>query len=296
MAQHQPAYSWAHSFMPQVVKSEFFAPQASSPWPPSPPGQEPLLGGYFPVSQQQQQQQFLPVHKNPGFLTPSPCSSDSSDKPGSVVYENLSRSYSPFHPPIQPLLPQLPTQSFQPQLPTQPIIPHIWNPYSNPQIPVTYADSSTAPTYLSTTTELSSPIVKQENHLLSLYSEAPTVPQMYETADDTAADSAEPEKSKKKKRCKCPNCTNGANDCNGDVKEPKKHVCHVEGCGKLYGKTSHLKAHLRWHVGERPFICTHPICGKTFTRSRTLSLNVTILRLSLNEAVSLPGGATGPGC
>ena len=42
----------------------------------------------------------------------------------------------------------------------------------------------------------------------------------------------------------------------GDPGKKKQHICHMQGCGKVYGKTSHLRAHLRWHTGERPFMCT----------------------------------------
>ncbi|KAM3935967.1 transcription factor Sp5-like [Leptodactylus fuscus] len=70
------------------------------------------------------------------------------------------------------------------------------------------------------------------------------------------------------RRCKCPNCQ--ASPGNEEPGKKKLHICHLPGCGKLYGKTSHLKAHLRWHAGERPFVCNWVFCGKSFTRSDEL--------------------------
>eukprot|EP00117_Sycon_ciliatum_P016587 scpid52432/ scgid15951/ Transcription factor Sp4; SPR-1 len=72
--------------------------------------------------------------------------------------------------------------------------------------------------------------------------------------------------------CTCPNCTSGVNNVSVNARGVKKkmHLCHYEGCDKQYGKTSHLRAHLRWHSGERPFECTFANCGKRFTRSDEL--------------------------
>ncbi|XP_077773078.1 transcription factor Sp3 isoform X3 [Podarcis muralis] len=69
--------------------------------------------------------------------------------------------------------------------------------------------------------------------------------------------------------CTCPNCKEGGGR-GTNLGKKKQHICHIPGCGKVYGKTSHLRAHLRWHSGERPFICTWMFCGKRFTRSDEL--------------------------
>ncbi|XP_037785588.1 transcription factor Sp5-like [Penaeus monodon] len=68
------------------------------------------------------------------------------------------------------------------------------------------------------------------------------------------------------RRCRCPNCQ----DTSRDATKKREHICHVPGCGKVYGKTSHLKAHLLSHSGERPFVCNWIFCNKAFTRSDEL--------------------------
>uniref|UniRef100_A0A2K5E859 C2H2-type domain-containing protein n=1 Tax=Aotus nancymaae TaxID=37293 RepID=A0A2K5E859_AOTNA len=85
--------------------------------------------------------------------------------------------------------------------------------------------------------------------------------------------------------CTCPNCKEGDGRAS-NLGKNKQHICHIPGCGKVYGKASHLRAHLRWHSGEHPFICnwiftrsdelqrhrrTHTECSKCFMRSDHLN-------------------------
>ena len=144
--------------------------------------------------------------------------------------------------------------------------------YQNRLCPLSPMSPSCIPPPLSAppTSDLSrdlEPPTGQLRHLDGTGVTLPWLPRNPQTLD--CFDSAPRRRCSRRVACTCLNCTSGANSnaTNPDGSpRKKKHVCHYPNCSKVYGKTSHLRAHIRLHTGERPFICHWLYCDKRFTR------------------------------
>ncbi len=66
-------------------------------------------------------------------------------------------------------------------------------------------------------------------------------------------------------KCRCLNCQDPSK-----ANQRNLHVCHYPECARQYKKTSHLRAHLRSHIGDQPYVCSWINCGRRFTRSDEL--------------------------
>eukprot|EP00093_Oithona_nana_P010067 10067.XXX_579143_580466_1 [CDS] Oithona nana genome sequencing. len=103
--------------------------------------------------------------------------------------------------------------------------------------------------------------IKQEDIVLPMKPPTPVTTEYIKpervTSDDVIIPKGQP--------CNCPNCQASPTG------KALRHKCHVEGCGKEYAKTSHLRAHLGSHSTVLPFGCEWPGCGKRFYRTDQLT-------------------------
>ncbi|KAI6190280.1 hypothetical protein M3Y97_00100400 [Aphelenchoides bicaudatus] len=56
-----------------------------------------------------------------------------------------------------------------------------------------------------------------------------------------------------------------------ELSAKRVHHCSEPGCNKVYTKSSHLKAHMRLHSGDKPYHCVWAGCDWKFARSDELT-------------------------
>lgn len=57
----------------------------------------------------------------------------------------------------------------------------------------------------------------------------------------------------------------------GNMKKQRPKRFHCPHCQIAFSNQGQLRGHVRIHTGERPFVCDHDGCGKSFTRNEELT-------------------------
>ncbi|XP_054087984.1 zinc finger protein 836-like [Zeugodacus cucurbitae] len=65
--------------------------------------------------------------------------------------------------------------------------------------------------------------------------------------------------------------TKRTHESSGQAEAAAGYPCTFDNCDKIYAKPAHLKAHLRRHMGEKPYTCDWPACTWKFSRSDELA-------------------------
>ncbi|KAJ6216088.1 hypothetical protein RDWZM_010588 [Blomia tropicalis] len=112
----------------------------------------------------------------------------------------------------------------------------------------------------------SSPIIKTEN-----MTETESIDEGIGSGSATSTVTSSSESNTPNRSSPSSTSTNGKTNVAITGNVDKQFICTYDNCGKIYSKSSHLKAHLRRHTGEKPFACHWPDCNWRFSRSDELS-------------------------